>query len=214
MATRRRREQLWDEAEAFVQQRKFDQALPLFRSLANDDVPGAALAVATCYESLASPELAWTWYAKAAKAGDPEGVLQLAFRAREQGKQKKAMTLARKAAKESALARAVVAVWKWVETANPALESELLAGIPYYESARSSLAALLVMRGETDAARALLEEGRAAGELDCLVPLGNLLIDHYDDEQGARQVWREALERGDINAGQNLVWLVDGRRGH
>lgn len=149
-------------------------------------------------------------YRRAAAAGDSTGSVALAFCLREQGEPLEAMTVARTAAESgNERARAVVACWDWCSTLDPSLEPELREGAEHFPSARADLGDLLRSTGRVVEAREVLERGTGCGEVECWLPLGNLLSDELGDDEGAEVAYRNGIAAGDTFCHNNLGVLLE-----
>ena len=74
--------------------------------------------------------------------------------------------------------------------------------------ARIDLALLLARTRRADEARVLLEAAVVKGQREALLPLGNLLVDEFDDVAGAEALYRRAADAGDRFAHHNLAILL------
>ncbi|MGO4603672.1 tetratricopeptide repeat protein [Terrabacter sp. 2YAF2] len=151
-------------------------------------------------------------YEAAEAAGDSGGALGLAFALREQGDRDAAMQAAqRSAAAGNDTAAAVVACWQWCTSLDPALDPALRAGADHFPSARADLGHLLVDTGRIGEARAVLERGMKLGEVESMLPLGNLYADVLGDEQAAETAYRAGAAHGDAHSHYNLAVLLEER---
>lgn len=145
-------------------------------------------------------------------AGQPQGRVNLAHLLREQGLQEEAEgALAEAAARGFLPATALLACWRWDRTLDPALEPDLRAGAPVDGSARADLAELMRTTGRWQEARAELELGAKLGQVECWLPLGNLLSgrDSQDaDEVAAEEAYRAGIAAGDNHCHHNLAMLL------
>ncbi len=91
----------------------------------------------------------------------------------------------------------------------PGAGTELREGAEHYPSARADLASLLRGTGRVDEARRVLERGAKLGERECLLPLGNLYRDEFDDEAAAAEAYREGISAGDTYCHHNLGVLLE-----
>jgi len=149
-------------------------------------------------------------YEQAEDAGDSGGPLGIAFALREQGDRDTAMAAAqRSAAAGNATAAAVVACWQWCLTQDPNLEAALRAGADQYASTRADLGDLLIATGRVDEARQVLERGMKLGELESMLPLGNLYTDLLGDDDAAEVAYRAGAELGDAHSHHNLAVLLE-----
>lgn len=110
---------------------------------------------------------------------------------------------------ERRAAAGVVGSWLW-ETGDEDAEAWLRVGLADHPEARPDLAALLAATGRGGEGERLLEEGVAAGEVLCMLPLANLR-----DEQGrsaeAEALYRRAFAAGDAYSAWNLALLLEGQ---
>lgn len=151
-------------------------------------------------------------YQQAETAGDSGGTLGLAFALREQGDREAAMGAAQRAAAAgNETAAGVVTCWQWDLTQDPLLEDALRAGAEHYPSARADLGHLLQSTGRVEAARQVWEQGMGRGEVESMLPLGNLYADVLDDEAAAEAAYLAATELGDAHAHNNLAILLEDR---
>ena len=140
---------------------------------------------------------------------DPSAVLQRAYDLRESGRQLEAWHWAQKAADAgNAVAAGILASWRWDETRDPALETQLRTGAGHHPHARTSLAALLRTTGRVEEARAVLEDGALHGEVASWLPLGNLYRDELGDDVAAAAAYRAGIEGGDLHSHHNLGVLL------
>ena len=109
------------------------------------------------------------------------------------------------------MATAVLATWRWDDTHDVALEPTLRDGADVYESARTALSHLLRATGRITEARELLEEGTRLNEEGAWLPLGNLLLDDFDDPQAAELAYRGGIAAGDAHSHHNLARLLEAR---
>jgi tetratricopeptide (TPR) repeat protein len=147
----------------------------------------------------------------AAARGDAGAALQLAHELRESGRQLEAWHWAQFAADAgNPVAAGTIAGWRWDETGDLALETQLRAGTEHSEHARTSLSALLRGTDRVEEARAVLEEGALRGEVASWLPLGNLYREELEDDVAAAAAYRAGIEGGDLHAHHNLgVLLLD-----
>lgn len=159
-------------------------------------------------------------YRAAADVGDqPEGRLALAVLLREQGERDAAEdALAPAVAAGHLPAVALLACWRWDRTRDPALETDLRSGAEVDGSARADLAELLVGDGRAHEARRVLERGTELGQVECWLPLGNLLCGDGTsadgeagtvvDEAAAEAAYRSGIDAGDLHCHHNLAVLL------
>lgn len=151
-------------------------------------------------------------YEQAERAGDSGGALMLAFSLREQGQRDAAFEAAERAsAAGNDRAAAVVASWRWNESLDASLESALRTGAELYPSARADLADLLVTTGRIEEGRSVLARGMELGEVESMVPLGNLYAVVLGDDAAAEAAFRAAAELGEPHAHHNLAVMLAGR---
>lgn len=152
-------------------------------------------------------------YQQAERAGDRAGAVMLAFARREQGERDAAFeAVERASAAGDERAAAVLACWRWDESLDPSLEPALRAGAELYPSARSDLGQLLVNTGRVEEGRLVYLRGVELGEVDSMVPLGNLYANVFGDDTAAEAAYRAGAELGDPHAHHNLAVLLK-RRG-
>ncbi|TQK69143.1 MULTISPECIES: tetratricopeptide repeat protein [unclassified Nocardioides] len=149
-------------------------------------------------------------FERAEAAGDEDAILQVAFALRELDRRDEALeTAERAAAAGDTTAAAVVACWRWCTSWDPSLEDDLRAGAELYASARSDLGSLLIRSGRVEEGRAVLERGMLMGEVESMLPLGNLYADALGDPIAAEAAYRAGAELGDAHAHHNLAVLLD-----
>jgi len=199
----------WDAAVILAEQGRWDEALTPVRLIAASGRPDALMFLGLALEETGDICGARAMYHQAAELGDPEGLLEVAFDFRETGDLAKAIEFGQAAqAGGSRLAAAAVATWKFEQTHDLALEADLRAGVSEYEAARTALGQIYLDTSRTESALSLYREGAALGELDCLVPLANLLIDIYEELDEAEDVLRRGAADGDAHACHNLGLLL------
>lgn len=148
-------------------------------------------------------------YQSAEAAGESGGPLGLAFALREQGDRDGALAAAqRSAAAGNETGAAVVACWQWCSSFDPALEPALRAGAEHFPSTRADLAQLLLNTDRVDAARQVLERGMELGEVESMLPLGNLYADVLNDRDAAERAYRAGIALGDAHSHHNLGLLL------
>lgn len=138
-----------------------------------------------------------------------DSLLELAFALRELDRRDEALATAERAAAGDATAAAVVACWRWCTSWDPSLEEDLRAGAELFASARSDLGDLLIRSGRIEEGRAVLEHGMLMGEVESMLPLGNLYADVLGDPIAAEAAYRAGAELGDAHAHHNLAVLLD-----
>jgi tetratricopeptide (TPR) repeat protein len=144
-----------------------------------------------------------------AERGDLAAAVQLAWALHEDGEDTAAQAWMRRAAEGGdAQARAVLACWRWDATTDAALEDELRAGAEVYPPARVDLAHLLRATGRVEEARSTLEAGALRNEEDTWLPLGNLLLDEFQQEVAAAAAYRAGIDAGDLHCHHNLGVLL------
>lgn len=149
-------------------------------------------------------------YEHAERAGDSGGPLMLAFALREQGERVAAFDAAERAsAAGNERAAAVLACWRWCESLDPSLEPALRAGAELYPSARADLGHLLVDTGRVEEGRLVFLRGMELGEVESMLPLGNLYVDVLGDDAAAKVAYRAGAELGDAHAHHNLAVLLE-----
>lgn len=195
--------------ELLIQERWREAATELQAAL-HAGVTAAALNLGHALSALGDFDGASEAYRAGAAAGDGGAMLALALELRDSGQAVPALDLAVRAAGSGYdLARSVVASWKWDATSDLALEPELREGADVWGPTRAALAHLLRSTGRVDEARTVLELGAGAGQMECWLPLGNLLWDAYDDLQGARSAYVEGTRAGDNFCHHNLGALLE-----
>ena len=148
-------------------------------------------------------------YQGAEAAGDSGGPLGLAFALREQGDRQAAMDAAqRSAAAGNETGAAVLACWQWCTSLDPSLEPALRAGADHFAPARADLGHLLLTTGRIEEARDVLELGMKLGEVESMLPLGNLYSDVLHDDQAAEAAYRAGAALGDAHSHHNLAVLL------
>jgi tetratricopeptide (TPR) repeat protein len=135
--------------------------------------------------------------------------LALAFALREQGERDDAeAVVAAQAEAGDPEAAAVLTCWRWCRTGDPALEPDLRVGADLYPSCRADLADLLMRADALDEALTVLRRGFELGEVECMLPLGNLLWDAFGDVDAAETAYRAGSAAGDVNCHTNLGLLL------
>jgi len=108
-------------------------------------------------------------------------------------------------------AAGVIGVWKFDEgDRDDSTESMLVRGFGIYPSAGPTLCRLWAEQGRLMLARLTLES-MIDTNVEAAVPLGNLLLDHFADVDGARAAYTSGQERGDTHAADNLQHLEQAR---
>jgi hypothetical protein len=67
---------------------------------------------------------------------------------------------------------------------------------------------LLRQAGRIDEAHFVLEEGVRLGELESMLPLGNLYADYVDEDGLAEATYRRGIEAGDMHCHHDLAILL------
>jgi tetratricopeptide (TPR) repeat protein len=92
--------------------------------------------------------------------------------------------------------------------AAPSAEVRLRAEAEHDPAARAALGRLLHASGRVDEARRVLERGTALEERDSWLPLGNLLLDAFDDPVAAVTAYRGGIAAGDVMCHSALGLLL------
>jgi tetratricopeptide (TPR) repeat protein len=142
------------------------------------------------------------------EAGDEGAGHELAWSLHERGDTHAARQVFRKMSREeSYLGRQAAGVLgTWTEMngkRNKKTLKRLERGLWAYQDAAPALAAILMERGDFEKARELLEE-HIAYSPRASVRLGNLLMDHFNDRQGAEAAFLIGVAAGDAHAKDNL----------
>ena len=142
------------------------------------------------------------------KAGDERAGQELAWSLHEKGDTHAARQVFRKMSREkSYLGRQAAGVLgTWAEMngkRNKKTLERLKRGLWAYQDAAPALAAILTERGDFEKARDLLEE-HIAYSPRASVRLGNLLMDHFNDRQGAEAAFLIGVAASDAHAKDNL----------
>ncbi len=145
------------------------------------------------------------------KLGYPAGYTDLAWLEHDRGEQALAIALLREALPElddedRPVAEGTLGHWLW-EAGHDDAEPHLRAGADAYPTARTDLAALLRTSGRREEGRAVLARGVAAGEVESMLPLANVL-DGEGDAEGAERLYRRAYDLGDAYSAWNLGLLL------
>ncbi|WP_141821511.1 tetratricopeptide repeat protein [Humibacillus xanthopallidus] len=149
-------------------------------------------------------------YQQAEAGGDSGGPLGMAFALREQGDREAALAAAqRSAASGNQTAAAVAACWQWCTSHDPSLEPDLRAGAALFPSARADLGDLLLTTGRIEEGRQVLEAGMKLGEVESMLPLGNLYADVLHDDAAAVAAYRAGAALGDAHSHHNLAVLLE-----
>lgn len=106
----------------------------------------------------------------------------------------------------------VVGCWRWHHFNDVAAEQQLRVGMRHYGSAWADLGHLLITTERAEEGKRVLLDGAAAGVVECMVPLANLLS-RDGDREAAEAMYRRAYELGDGHAAWNLAvdLIEDGR---
>lgn len=195
--------------ELLAQERWLEAAAELRKAL-DEGVTAAALNLGHALSSLGDADGAEEAYRAGAALGDAGAMLAVAFLVSDSGQTSAALELANAAADAGYdLARSVAACWKWGATLDPNLEQDLRVAADDWGPARAALGDLLRGTGRPDEAREVLEFGAGLGQFECWVPLGNLLVDVFEDREGARHAYVEGIRAGDNHAHHNLGVLLE-----
>jgi tetratricopeptide (TPR) repeat protein len=108
---------------------------------------------------------------------------------------------------EGAEAEGVAGHWRWEHWNDVSAETMLRAGMQAYPSARADLAALLRVTGRPVEGLEVLRAGVEAGEVVCMLPLGNVLSEQ-GDLAAAEALYRRAVDLGDTYAAWNLAVVL------
>ncbi|TYP90608.1 tetratricopeptide repeat protein [Blastococcus xanthinilyticus] len=140
--------------------------------------------------------------------GDEQSMIQLALllRSPDLGRAKQLLQMADEAGDSKAAA--ILACWQWDDSLDPSLERTLRLALEAYSPACVSLADLLLLTGRTEEALTQLQRGAERGEKACWLPLGNILLDHFDDVASAERAYRSGIAAGDTNCFYNLGALL------
>ncbi len=144
--------------------------------------------------------------------GFPAGYTDAAWIEHDRGNVGRAVQLMTAAAEvlegdEGAEAEGVAGHWRWEHWNDVSAETMLRAGMQAYPSARADLAALLRVTGRPEEGLEMLRVGAEAGEVVCMLPLGNLLSEQ-GDLAGAESLYRRAVDLGDAYAAWNLAVVL------
>ena len=102
---------------------------------------------------------------------------------------------------------AVAAHWRWDHFNDISAEADLRAGKEAYPTAYADLAHLLMATGRRDEGVRTLTDGVAAGHVECMLPLANILSER-GDKAAAEDLYRRAYDRGDAYSAWNLAILL------
>jgi tetratricopeptide (TPR) repeat protein len=144
--------------------------------------------------------------------GFPAGYTDAAWIEHDRGNVGRAVQLMTAAAEvldgdEGAEAEGVAGHWRWEHWNDVSAETMLRSGMRAYPSARTDLAALLRVTGRGPEGLAVLRDGVDAGEVVCMLPLGNVLSEQ-GDVAGAEALYRRAADLGDAYAAWNLAVVL------
>jgi tetratricopeptide (TPR) repeat protein len=171
-------------------------------------VVDAALNLGLVLQTLQRNDEAEAAFRNGWKAGDEGAGHELAWSLHEKGDRDAARQVFRKMSREkSYLGRQAAGVLgTWAEMngkRNKKTLKRLKRGLWAYQDAAPALAAILTERGDFEKARDLLEE-HIAYSPRASVRLGNLLMDHFNDRQGAEAAFLIGVAAGDAHAKDNL----------
>jgi tetratricopeptide (TPR) repeat protein len=97
--------------------------------------------------------------------------------------------------------------WRWEHFDDESAEPMLRRGMAAYPEARADLAALLAVTGRRAEGVRTLADGVRAGQVECMLPLANILSEDGEKAQ-AEDLYRRAYDRGDAYSAWNLAVLL------
>lgn len=149
--------------------------------------------------------------------GFPSGRVDAAWIVKDRGDVERAITLMTEALPlqdedDLPLLHGIIGHWRWHYLNDPRAETQLLAGMLAYGTARADLGHLMIATGRPAEGRRVLQEGADEDTVECMVPLANLLS-HDGDRDGAEAMYRRAIALGDAHSAWNLAsdLLEEGR---
>lgn len=96
----------------------------------------------------------------------------------------------------------------WEEERAREAEGLLERALHLYPPTRPPLAEMYLEQGRAPEALAVLRAGTEALEVECFLPMGNLLYEVADNSEAAESAYRMGLSLGDANCRLNLALLL------
>ena len=188
--------------------RRVDAAEAFGRALAAGE-KGAAYNLARALEDLGDAAAAFDAYQQAWTAGDARGAIGASWILSDRGSRIESFELLRAAVESgSDLAAGVLGVRLWEEERAREAEGLLRRALHLYPPTRPPLAEMFLEQGRPEQALAVLRQGTEALEVECFLPLGNLLYEVADNSEAAEAAYRMGLSLGDANCRLNLALLL------
>ncbi len=184
-------------------------AAEAFRAALAAGEPGAAYCLGRALEDLGEVEAAFEAYQRAWADGDAKGAIGASWILGDRGRRIESFDLLRAAVEAgSDLAAGVLGVRLWEEERAREAEGLLARGLTLYPPTRPPLAEMYLEQGRAAEALAVLREGTQALEVECFLPMGNLLYEVADNSEAAEAAYRMGLSLGDANCRLNLALLL------
>jgi len=171
--------------------------------------PGAAYQLGRVLEDEGDAQAALRAYRQAWSEQDARGAIGASWILSDRGHRIESFDLLRAAVEAgSDLAAGVLGVRLWEEERAREAEGLLLRAVRIYPPTRPPLAEIHLERGRAAQALAVLREGTEALEVECFLPMGNLLYEVADNPEAAEAAYRMGLSLGDANCRLNLALLL------
>lgn len=170
---------------------------------------GAAYHLGRTLEDEGDDDGALLAYRQAWSERDARGAIGASWILSDRGHRIESFDLLRAAVEAgSDLAAGVLGVRLWEEERAREAEDLLLRALHVYPPTRPPLAEIHLERGRAAEALAVLREGTEALEVECFLPMGNLLYEVADNPEAAEAAYRMGLSLGDANCRLNLALLL------
>ena len=170
---------------------------------------GAAYSLGRALEDVGDVDAAFGAYQQAWAEGDAKGAIGASWILSDRGHRIESFDLLREAVEGgSDLAAGVLGVRLWEEERAREAEGLLHRGLTLYPPTRPPLADMYLEQGRAAEALAVLREGTQALEVECFLPMGNLLYEVANNAEAAEAAYRMGLSLGDANCRLNLALLL------
>ncbi|GAA3639060.1 hypothetical protein GCM10022223_67610 [Kineosporia mesophila] len=184
-------------------------ALEAFGAALAAGEPGAAYSLGRALEDLGDVDAAFEAYRQAWAEGDAKGAIGASWILGDRGNRIESFELLREAVgRGSDLAAGVLGVRLWEEERAREAEGLLVRALNLYPPTRPPLAEMYLEQGRAAEALAVLRQGTQALEVECFLPMGNLLYEVADNSEAAEAAYRMGLSLGDANCRLNLALLL------